>query len=98
MYKRALDGYDQIMFASDEHATNINFISRAVPALKATKPNKIKLMLMGVIAGLLIGVAAPFVYEFLFNRRVRCRDDFERAFGVPVLSEFDAIEFTPGSA
>jgi uncharacterized protein involved in exopolysaccharide biosynthesis len=98
VYKRALDGYDQIMFASDEHATNINFISRAVPALKATKPNKIKLMLMGVIAGLLIGVAAPFVYEFLFNRRVRCRDDFERAFGVPVLSEFDAIKFTPGSA
>jgi uncharacterized protein involved in exopolysaccharide biosynthesis len=98
VYKRALDGYDQIMFASDEHATNINFISRAVPALKATKPNKVKLMLLGVIAGLLIGVAAPFIYEFLFNRRVRCRDDFERAFGVPVLSEFDAIEFTPGSA
>ena len=59
VYKRALDGYDQIMFASDEHATNINFISRAVPALKATKPNKVKLMLLGVIAGLLIGVAAP---------------------------------------
>jgi succinoglycan biosynthesis transport protein ExoP len=98
VYKRALDGYDQIMFASGEHYTNVNFVSRAVPAMKAIKPNKPKLVLVGALAGLLIGLAAPFAYELIFNRRVRCRDDFERGFGVPVLSEFDAIQFAPGSA
>ncbi len=98
VYKRALDGYDQIMFASGEHFTNVNLISRAVPAMKATKPNKPKLVLLGAIAGLLIGLAAPFGYELVFNRRIRCRDDFERGFRVPVLSEFDAIEFAPSSA
>jgi uncharacterized protein involved in exopolysaccharide biosynthesis len=98
VYKRALDGYDQIMFASGEHYTNVNFVSRAVPAMKARKPNKPKLVLLGALAGLFIGLAAPFGYEILLNRRVRCRDDFERGFGVPVLSEFDAIEFAPGSA
>ena len=97
VYKRALDGYDQIMFTSGERYTNVNFVSRAVPALKPTKPNKPKLMLMGVLAGLIIGLGAPFAYELLVNRRVRCRDDYERAFGLPVLIEFDAIEFAPRS-
>ncbi len=91
VYKRALDGYDQIMFASGEHNANVNFISRAVPVMKAIKPNKPKLVFLGVLAGLFIGLGTPFVYELLFNRRVRCRDDFERGFGVPVLIEFDAI-------
>jgi uncharacterized protein involved in exopolysaccharide biosynthesis len=98
VYKRALDGYDQIMFASGDNRTNVNLVSRALPAIKAIKPNKPKLMLMGALAGLLIGLAAPFAYELVVNRRVRCRDDFERGFGVPVLSEFDAIKIAPGSA
>jgi succinoglycan biosynthesis transport protein ExoP len=98
VYKRALDGYDQIMFASGEHHTNVNFVGRALPAMKAIKPNKPKLALVGAFAGLLIGLAAPFAYELVFNRRVRCRDDFERGFGVPVLSEFDAIKFAASSA
>jgi uncharacterized protein involved in exopolysaccharide biosynthesis len=98
VYKRALDGYDQIMFASGEHYANVNFISRAVPIMKAIKPNKPKLLLVASLAGVLIGLAAPFVYEVVLNRRVRCRDDFERGFGVPVLSEFDAIKFAPGAA
>jgi polysaccharide biosynthesis transport protein len=98
VYKRALDGYDQIMFATGEHYTNVDFISRAVPAMKAIKPNKIKLVILGALVGLFIGLGAPFIYELIFDRRVRCRDDFERGFGVPVLSEFDAIKFSPGTA
>jgi capsular polysaccharide biosynthesis protein len=63
-----------------------------VPPLQAAKPNKPKVAMIGAIIGLLLGLAAPFVYELMINRRVRCRDDFERVFGLPVLSEFDAIE------
>ena len=98
VYKRALDGYDQIMFASGEHYANVNFVSRAVPVMKAIKPNKPKLLLLGVLAGVFLGLAGPFVYEVVFSRRVRCRDDFERGFGVPVLSEFDAIRFDASAA
>jgi succinoglycan biosynthesis transport protein ExoP len=96
VYKRALDGYDQIMFASGEHYANVNFVSRAVPAIKAAKPNKPKLVIMGALAGLFFGLLGPFGYELILNRRVRCRDDFERGFGVPVLSEFDSFEAAAG--
>ena len=80
------------------HGRVVNLVSRAVPATKAAKPNKVKLWLLGALIGLIIGVGSPLVYEILVNRRVRCRDDLERSFGVPVLSEFDEIKFAPGSA
>jgi uncharacterized protein involved in exopolysaccharide biosynthesis len=91
VYKRALDGYDQIMFAAGGHAVIVNMVSRAVPPQKASKPNKPKLVLLGGIVGLFLGIFGPIGYELTINRRVRCRDDFERSFAVPVLIEFDAI-------
>jgi polysaccharide biosynthesis transport protein len=91
VYKRALDGYDQIMFASGGHIANIGVVSVAVPPQKTTKPNKVKLLMMGVMAGIAIGLLAPLIYELLVNRRIRCRDDFERDFALPVLMEFDRI-------
>lgn len=91
VYKRALEGYDQIMFASGARATNMNLVSRAVPQLNATKPDKLKLLLIGFGVGILLGLLGPMGYELIFNRRIRCRDDFERGFAIPVLMEFDAI-------
>ena len=89
VYRRALDGYDQIMFATGGHYTNVNITSHAEPPLKATKPNKVKLMLMSSILALIIAIVGPLVYELAFNRRVRCRDDVERDLQLPVLAEFD---------
>jgi protein tyrosine kinase modulator len=92
VYKRALDGYDQIMFASAGHYTYVNIVGRAVPALKSAKPNKVKLLVVAILAGLGIGIGWPLGFELFLDRRVRCRDDLERTFRVPVL-----IELTHGS-
>jgi succinoglycan biosynthesis transport protein ExoP len=92
VYKRALDGYDQIMFASAGHYTYVNIVGRAVPALKSAKPNKVKLLALAILAGLGVGLGWPLCYELFLDRRVRCRDDLERTFRVPVL-----IELTHGS-
>jgi uncharacterized protein involved in exopolysaccharide biosynthesis len=91
VYKRALDGYDQVMFASAGHYTFVDLVSHATPAIRSTKPNKMKLLLMTIVAALGLGVIGPLGYEMFVNRRVRCRDDLERGFKVPVLAELDPI-------
>jgi len=73
-------------------------VSRAAPPQKPSKPNIFKILLLGVGAGLLFGFLGPLVYELLINRRIRCRDDFERDFAVPVLVEFNAIGPTLSAA
>ena len=90
VYKRALDGYDQVMFASAGGYKNIDFVSRAKAASRPSKP-KVKIaMLLAVFSGLGIGIFAPLLYE-VFNRRVRCRDDMERDHGIPVLAELGSL-------
>ena len=91
VYKHALDGFDQIMFQAVANHANVSVVSRAVPPLKASKPNKVKLMLMALVAGLGLGVIAPLAYEMFFDRRLRCRDDMEREFGITVLAQLDAV-------
>ena len=88
VYKRALDGYDQIVFASLGNATNVGFVSRATTPVAAANSNKIKLLTLATLASLLIGFGAPILYELLADRRLYCRDDLERHFGIPVLAEF----------
>ncbi len=91
-YKRALDGYSQIEFASNDAANDVSLVSRAVPPVKALKPNKPKLMLMAVMLSLGVAFGVPFFLELFLNRRLRCRDDLERNFGIPVLAQFGPID------
>ena len=98
VYKRALDGYDHFLFASTDKNGDVSLVSLATPPVKASDPNKPKLLLMGVIAGLGLGVLLPFLYEMFFSRRLRCRDDIERSFGIPVLAQFESFSAAATSA
>ncbi|MGA8706176.1 MAG: Wzz/FepE/Etk N-terminal domain-containing protein [Steroidobacteraceae bacterium] len=85
VYKRALDSYDKSIFAS------ASLVGRASPPLQASKPNKALLAVIGAFLAIALGVGLPIGYELLFDRRLHCRDDVERDFGLPVLAEFDAL-------
>ena len=91
VYKRALEGYDQIMAAAGGKYSNVTLVSRAQVPLEAARPKKMKLFLAAALAALLCGLLGPLAYELILNRRVRCRDDLERDLGVPVLAEFEAV-------
>ena len=90
-YKRALDGYSQVQFASSSASNDVALLSRAVPPVKAVKPNKKEYFLGACVLSFGLAFGIPFAYELLLNRRLRCRDDFERNFGIPVLADFDSI-------
>jgi uncharacterized protein involved in exopolysaccharide biosynthesis len=87
VYKRALEDYDQIMFAAGSHYSNVAVVSRATPPVAASKPRVLVGLVLGAVAAVVLGLGVPLFYEF-FHRRVRCRDDLERHHGVPVLIEF----------
>jgi uncharacterized protein involved in exopolysaccharide biosynthesis len=87
VYKRALEGYDQLTFASAGHDTNVSLVSRATPPVKPSKPKVLTGVILGCMAAVVLGFGIPLGFE-LFHRRVRCRDDLERHHGVPVLVEF----------
>ncbi|MCK7593086.1 GumC family protein [Pseudomarimonas salicorniae] len=84
VYKRALDGNDQVLFASAGAYRNVDFVSRATPPSKPSKPKFGMLLLLACAAAAGLALAVPFCYEML-NRRVRTRDDLERDLGIPVL-------------
>lgn len=90
LYKRALEVYDQIAFASGGNYTNVSFVSRATPPVKASKPKVLPGVILGCMAALILGLGVPLGLE-LFHRRIRCRDDLERHHGVPVLVEFGRL-------
>ena len=91
VYKHALDGFDQIMFQAVANRANVSIVSHAVAPLRASKPNKLKLLLMTLLGGIGLGVCVPLGYELFLDRRLRCRDDMERDFGIPVLAELESV-------
>ncbi len=91
VYKRALDGYDKVISAAGGQSSNVSLMSSAEVPVKSTKPNKFKLLILAMGAAFFFGFAGPFAYDFLLQRRVRCRDDIERDLGMPVLAEFNKL-------
>ena len=90
VYKRALDGYDELRYTEKSRNTNVNIVSHATPPLKYSKPKVVKGLILGAVAAFMLGLGIPMGYE-LFRRRVRCRDDLERDHGIPVLAELGTL-------
>jgi polysaccharide biosynthesis transport protein len=87
-YAQALRGLDQVQFASTGDYKDVTLVSRAEPPVRASRPNKLKLFLMVIVASFGLAVGGPFAYELLLDRRIRCRDDLERSFRIVMLAQF----------
>lgn len=94
-YAQALKGQDEVQFASVGNYKDVTMVSQAERPVKASKPNKPKLLMMAVAASFVFALGFPFAYELLFNRRIRCRDDLERHFRIVTLAQFDRMTPAP---
>jgi succinoglycan biosynthesis transport protein ExoP len=90
-YAQALRGQDPIEFASAGDYKDVTLVSRAEPAVRASKPNKMKLFAAALLLSLGLAVGGPFAYELLIDRRIRCRDDLERGFHVVMLAQLGPV-------
>lgn len=89
-YRRAFEKFDEISRSSASSYNNLKIVSRATPPTRASSRRTRTTLLMAVVIGAAAGLVLPLLWGFVF-RRIRCRDDLERDFGMPVLVEFDSI-------
>lgn len=94
IYKQALDGFQQVKFDTAQNYANVDLVSHATPPLAPSKPKKMQLFILACLLGCAVGVALPFLYELLIDRRVRCRDDLERGLGVRVLAHLHSPQLS----
>jgi polysaccharide biosynthesis transport protein len=98
VYKQALDGYDQVKFETVRNFANVSLVSHATPPLTYSKPKKYQMFFISILAALGVGLGATFFYEIWIDRRLRCRDDLERGFGIRVLAQFEPVSLSSRSA
>jgi len=89
-YRRAFEKFEEINRSSASSYNNLKIVSLATPPTRASSRGTKSALIMAIVAGGGAGVVIPLAWGFLF-RRIRCRDDMERDFGIPVMVEFNAI-------
>lgn len=101
VYQRALDGADQVRFASTGGRPNVSVISLATPPLQASQPRLLAGAALGATASLLLAVATAVLWD-RSHRRIGTGDAVAREFGgpdgVPVLAEFGTDRATRGES
>lgn len=87
-YKKALDNRGAVAaISAAKPNSNVEEVSRATPPMSASAPKFMVLILAGLVGSVVLGLGLPLAYEFM-HRKVRCSDDIERSFGIPVIGEF----------
>jgi polysaccharide biosynthesis transport protein len=70
--------------ASISKKSSVELIDKALPGIRPVKPNKLLNIVLGSVAGVLIGVGLAFFIEYL-DTSVKTIDDVEQALQAPVL-------------
>lgn len=89
-YRRAFEKLDELTRSSTTSYTNIKVVNRAIAPIKPSSSPLIVTMIIGLLLGAVLGTLLPLILGLL-NRRIRCRDDLERDYGIAVIAEFNTI-------
>lgn len=86
VYRRALEGYDAVVFAAETNRNNVTVASPAAAPVEPLGGARWKLAGMGLLGSLVMALLVPLLLE-LTRRRVLTSADLERDHGLPVLGE-----------
>ncbi len=91
LYKDLLAQLKQVSIAGNADNNNISIIDKAGVPYKKYKPNMKTNLIFGAILGLLLGMGAAFLREFM-DDSVKNPDELERLTGLPVLGMLPALK------
>lgn len=86
VFLNAFDSYERMREGAAGPFRDADLEARATVPREPIRPRVLRSLVLAGISGLLLGILGALIAEFL-ARRVRCREDFERGMGVPVLAE-----------
>jgi polysaccharide biosynthesis transport protein len=91
LYDGLLQRLKQLGVASDVTTNNISVVDTAEPSLFPYKPNLPLNLLIGLAAGLFLGLCIVFVLEFM-DDSIKFPDEVERLLGVPLMGIIPKLE------
>ena len=91
LYDNLLQRLKDATVSAGLRATNIHTVDRGLPSTSPVRPQKVRSILTGFVAALLIGITLAFVQES-FDSSVKTAEDAERLTGIPALAAIPAIE------
>src|SRR5450830_128899 len=86
IYNAAIQKFDELLMTSNVAISDATVMQWAEVPDKHAKPLMRNNLIFGLLGGLLFGLSLAFLLELL-QRRVRCAEDLEREFDVPVLAQ-----------
>lgn len=84
-YEAALARYLVNKVESGARTTNVNVLNAATEPSRPSRPKTMLNLVLGLLAGLVLGLGAVFLLELL-DRRVRSSDDLETGLEAPLLA------------
>lgn len=91
-YESLRQQIERLAALEDLGASDSRIISEATPATSASSPQPRRDALLGLILGVLLGIAVSFLLDLL-DRRVKALEDFERLYGLRVLASTPRTSF-----
>jgi chain length determinant protein EpsF len=88
-YEAAQQRYTVNKVESGARYANVTILNEASPPAKAARPKLVLNVAVGVLLGLILGLAAVFLMELL-DRRVRSADDLDANLDAPVIGQLQA--------
>jgi len=85
VYNAAIQKFDELLMTSNVSISNASVMQWAELPERHAKPLLRNNLLFGLIAGLMFGLSLAFLLE-LMQRRVRCIEDLEHEFDLPVMA------------
>lgn len=86
VYNAAIQKFDELLMTSNVAIANASVMRWAELPEKASKPLLKNNLIFGAIAGLMFSLSLSFLLE-LRRRKVRCVEDLEKEFDVPVMAQ-----------
>ncbi len=93
-YDAALARATQTKLESQVALTDISILNTAIAPTRPTTPRTLMNLVLGTLAGLLLGIAAALSREWM-DRRVRNTQDLEQGLGLPVLAYLPPVQNRP---